>query len=71
MAKPGVRNGRGTNCSQFFITFVPIPHLDDVHSGFGRVTAGMNVVLGMRESNPATDPNLGDAITTITLDEAD
>ena len=45
--------------------------MDDVHSVFGRVTAGMNVVLGVRESNPATDPDLGDAITTITLDEAD
>ena len=71
IASASVRNGRGTNGSQFFITYVATPFLDDVHSAFGRVTAGMNVVLGMRERNPATDPNPGDAINTIRIDEAD
>ena len=71
MANAGVQNGRGTNGSQFFITFVPTPNLDDVHSVFGKVTAGMNVVLGIRTRNPATDSNPGDAIKTIRIDEAD
>jgi cyclophilin family peptidyl-prolyl cis-trans isomerase len=71
MANAGVRNGRGTNGSQFFITFVPTPNLDDVHSVFGRVTAGMDVVLGIRTRNPATDPSPGDAIKTIRIDETD
>ncbi len=85
MANAGVRNGRGTNGSQIFITFVPTPFLDGLnpdgspkdcgaagtscHSVFGKVIEGMDVLNGISLRDPQAARTPGDVITTITIQE--
>lgn len=61
--------GRNTNGSQFFITFVPTPHLNGKHAVFGKVASGMDVVNSLRERDPGRDRQPGDAITSIDIIE--
>ena len=73
MANAGIRNGRGTNGSQFFITHVPTPHLDGKHTVFGKVVHGQEVVDAIQQGdrmNQATVIRIGPAAEKFQVDQA-
>ena len=54
-------SGPGTNGSQFFITHVPTPHLDDAHTIFGEV-------VGDEDQDVVNSIAQGDTINGISLE---
>jgi len=72
--QPGVvamaNAGRDTNGSQFFITFVPVSHLNGGYTIFGQVVSGMEVVNGITRRDPGQRPAFtGDVIESVTIEE--
>ncbi|TAM11946.1 MAG: peptidylprolyl isomerase [Nevskiaceae bacterium] len=56
--------GPATNGSQFFITYVPTPHLNDHHTIFGEVREGADVTQSIRQGDTIDSVTiLGDAAT--------
>ena len=70
---PGVlsmaNSGPDTNGSQFFITFAETPWLDGMHSVFGKVIEGLDVLFSISFRDPQTAAEPGDLIKTIRITE--
>ena len=59
--------GPHTNGSQFFITFVPTPHLNHKHTIFGEVTDGTKAVQNISTRDPMSAMTAGDKIKQVSV----
>jgi cyclophilin family peptidyl-prolyl cis-trans isomerase len=74
-AEPGLvslaNSGPNTNGSQFFITYAPVPQLNEGFTIIGRVVEGMDIAEAITPRDPQTTPDAppGDKIIDITVEE--
>jgi cyclophilin family peptidyl-prolyl cis-trans isomerase len=72
--RPGIlsmaNRGPNTGGSQFFITHVATPWLDERHAVFGEVVEGMEIVNSLRERDPQSDREPGDRIERVEIEES-
>lgn len=62
-------SGPNTNGSQFFITYAPAPWLNGLHTIFGKVISGMNVLYQLTERDPEESPDFsGDILLDVEIE---
>jgi len=74
--RPGLlamaNRGPDTNGGQFFITYAPTPHLNGLHSIFGEVVEGGEILGNLTPRDPQSNPDYqGDRLVSVEIIESD